>query len=524
MNLVEILQKLSLKGGKVWVEDGGLCIDGSQEVFTIDTINQLRQYKNEILQLLHESPDILNVYPLSYGQRALWFLWQLAPLSHTYNVAFAIRIGSVVDITAMHKAFELLRVRHPILCTNYPKLESEPIQKVNQNQELDFLLIDASSWNRDELKTKVIESYQLPFDLEKESVMRVRWFTCSNNDHVLLVNIHHIACDVWSIDLLIQELLQLYQAQISGVKVSLPSLKYSYQDYVSWQRNILQGTKGEELWNYWQQKLAGDLPAINLPTDRQRSPIQTYNGSSRNFKVSSKLTKQLKELAQSSGVTFYTLLLAAFQVLLYRYTNQEDIIIGSPTSGRTKPEFASLLGYFVDPVVMRANLSGNPSFKDFLDQARQIVLEALDHQDYPFALLVENLLPYRDPSRSPIFQVSFALQKFQESQDLQKLFVNDIEQDVDWGELKLKPFKIPLFEGQFDLGLKIVEDDLSIFGSFKYNTDLFEVKTIERMVSHFENLLAAIVENPQQPVGKLTLLSEAERHQLLVEWNDTESE
>ena len=521
MNLVEFLQDLSVKGVKFWIEGERLRTGGSQEVLTVDVITQLKKYKAQILQLLLEQPDVLSVYPLSYGQRALWFLWQLEPESHAYNVSFAGRIGSEVDITAMQRAFETLIERHPILRTNYPKLGSEPIQKIHNFQRLDFKQIDAQSWSEEQLKAKVIEAHQQPFDLEREPVMRVRWFTRFKQEHVLLLSIHHIACDVWSIDILIEELSKLYRAQLLGLNPSLPPVKHSYQNYVNWQRKILCETQGEKLWSYWQQKLHGNLPALNLPTDKQRPPIQTYNGASIKFKLSSKLVSQLKELARRERVTFYVTLLAAFKVLLYRYTGQEDIMVGSPTSGRSQPEFAPIVGYFVDPVVMRADLSNNPSFKDFLSQVRQTVLEALTHQDYPFALLVEKLQPHRDPSRSPIFQASFALQQLQKSQDIQRSFVDEIEKNIDWGGLKLKYEEIPLFEGQFDLTLEMTEGSSEVAGIFKYNTDLFDAETIERMVCHFQNLLDSIVENPLTPVGKLTLLSESERHQLLVEWNDT---
>ncbi|NEO70811.1 non-ribosomal peptide synthetase, partial [Moorena sp. SIO3H5] len=524
MNLLEFLQDLVIKGWKLWNEGNRLRYCAPNEESTALVLAQLKQHKAEILQLLRVRPDILNVSPLSYGQKSLLFLWQLAPLSHAYNRSFPARIYSVVDIPAMEKALRVLRERHPILRTTFPKLRSEPIQQVHDNQELDFLLLDASSWSEDELKAKVVEAHQLPFDLERGPVMRVRWFTRSNFEHILLLTIHHIACDGWSIDLLIQELEKLYQAEKAGVEPSLPQMKHSYQDYVRWQRDILEGPEGERLWNYWQQQLTGELPVLNLPTDRLRTPIQTYNGASHHFKLSDKLTKQLKELAQRLGATFYTILLAAFQVLLYRYTGQEDILVGSPISGRTQREFAGVMGYFVDPVVMRANLSNNLSFQEFLSQVRQTVLEAITHQDYPFALLVEKLQPHRDPSRSPIFQVSFVLQQLQKSQNIQNFFVNEIEKDIDWAGLKLRPFEIPQQEGLFDLDLEMMEGSSSVKGTFKYNTDLFDGSTIARMVAHFQNLLSAIVENPQLSVGELPLLSEGERHQLLVEWNDTANE
>ena len=271
MNLSNFLQELIIKGWKFWNEDNRLRYRAPKEESTSSVLAQLKEHKAEIIKLLQQNPSIFNVCPLSYGQRSLWFLWQLEPESHAYNTSLPLRICSVVDITAIQKAFEALRSRHPILRTSYPKLNSEPIQKVDDCQELDFLQIDASSWGEDELKTKVIESDRQPFDLERGPVMRVRWFIRSESEHILLLTMHHIAWDGWSAgNLLMQELLQLYQAQLTGVKASLPVIKYSYQDYTRWQRGVLQGSEGERLWKYWQSKLTGELPAINLPTDRLR--------------------------------------------------------------------------------------------------------------------------------------------------------------------------------------------------------------------------------------------------------------
>ncbi|WP_293151942.1 non-ribosomal peptide synthetase [Okeania sp. SIO2C9] len=523
MNLVEFLQDISLKGVKLWRDGEKLRTGGSQEVLTPDVIAQLKQNKTQILQLLQEQPDILQVYPLSYGQKNIWFLWKLAPQSHHYNLSFPVRIYSQADIITWQQTFKVLRERHPLLRGTFPKVNEKPVLQVHQNQELDFLQIDATTWSENELHKRVTEAHQHPFDLEKEPVMRVRWFICSEEEQVLLLTIHHIALDGWSTNLIFKELPQLYQAQRAGVEASLPELKHSYQDYVSWQRELVESQEGEKLWNYWQQKLTGELPVLNLPTDRQRPPIQTYNGGSYALKLSEKLTKQLKTLAQKEGATLYMILLAVFQVLLSRYSGQEDIVVGSPTFGRSKAEFAPIVGYFVDSVVMRADLSGNPCFTDFLSQVRYTVLEALAHQDYPFGLLVERLQPQRDSSRSPIFQVSFLLQNFmqQQSQDIRKLFFSSTKGFVDWGGLKVEPFELDQYESLFDLLLEMVEEDSYLLGFLKYNTDLFDEQTIARMAGHFENLLESIVSNSEQRVGQLPLLNEAEKQQLLVEWNNT---
>ena len=524
MNLIEFLQDLSIKGVKLWSDEGKLRTGGSQEVLTTDVMAELEQYKSEILQLLNENPDISQVHPLSYGQKDLWFLWQLSPQGHNYNVSFSVRIYSKVDLTIWQQVFQALRERHPLLRSTFPKLGEQPIQQLHQHQELDFLKIDASSCSEEELNKKVVAAHRHPFNLETEPVMRVRWFTCSEQDHIMLLTIHHIALDGWSCNLIAKELPQLYQAQLNGLEASLPPLQHSYQDYVSWQKELVEGEEGEQLWNYWQQRLAGELPVLNLPTDKPRPPIQTDNGGSYPFKLSEKLTEQLKELAQTEGATLYMTLLAAFQVLLYRYTGQEDILVGSPTSGRSKAEFASIVGYFINSVVTRADLSGNLSFRDFLSQVRQTVLGALDHQDYPFALLVEKLQVERDSSRAPLFQAGFVLQKFLESQDLQKVLLSSKKTLMNWGGLEVEPFVLEQYESQYDLFLEMLEEDSSLVGLLKYNADLFDQQTIARMASHFQNLLEGIVNDPQQRVTALPLMTEVEREQILVEWNNTKTD
>nr|WP_293122467.1 amino acid adenylation domain-containing protein [Moorena sp. SIO4G3] len=524
MNLIIFLQYLYQKGVKLWNDGGKLRTEGSQEVLTTDVMAELEQYKSEILQLLRENPDIFQVHPLSYGQKYLWFLWQLSPQGHNYNVSFSVRIYSKVDLTIWQQVFQTLRERHPLLRSIFPKLGEQPIQQLHQHQELDFLEIDASSWSEEELNKKVVEAHRHPFNLETEPVMRVRWFTCSEQDHIMLLTIHHIALDGWSWNLIAKELPQLYQAQLNGIEASLPPLQYSYQDYVNWQKELIEGEEGEQLWNYWQQRLGGELPVLNLPTDKPRPPIQTDNGGSYPFKLSEKLTEKLKELAQTEGATLYMTLLAAFQVLLYRYTGQEDILVGSPTSGRSKVEFASLVGYFVDSVVMRADLSGNLSFRDFLSQVRQTVLGALAHQDYPLALLVDKLQVERDSSRAPLFQAGFVLQKFLESQELQKVLFSSKKTLMNWGGLEVEPFVLEQYESQYDLFLEMFEEDSCLVGLLKYNADLFDEQTIARMAGHFHNLLEGIVNDPQQRVTALPLMTEPELDQILVEWNKTKTD
>lgn len=518
MNLIEFLQNLSLDGWQLWLEGDRLRYRAPDCASTPSILDRLKQYKAEIIQILNDYPDLLSFYPLSYGQQALWFLWQLAPDSSAYNARFAAQIYSEIDIDAWRQVFQKFIERHPILRSSFTQIQGTPMQRVHQHQEIDFLQIDASNWSEETLNQKFIEFRQKSFNLERDRVLRVRLFSRSLDRHILLIVIHHIACDGWSFDLLLNELPKLYNAQINQIETFLPPLPQFYRDYVRWQRNAI----GEnQHWEYWQQKLAGELHVLNLPSDRQRPPIQTYNGASYNFRLSEELTTNLKALAQQEGTTIYTLLLAAFQILLYRYTHQEDILVGSPTSGRNKPEFSDIFGYFVNPVVLRANLSGEPSFKSFLSQVRQTVLEALAHQDYPFPLLVERLQPQRDPSRSPIFQVFFVFQKLQQASEIQQLFLEKNESFINWGGLKMMPFAITQPEGQFDLTLEIADSGTSLVGSWIYNTDLFDATTIARMIGHFQTLLTAIVQTPEETVDRLPLLTTSELDRLLLDWNNT---
>ncbi|NJM72004.1 MAG: amino acid adenylation domain-containing protein, partial [Scytonema sp. RU_4_4] len=523
MILSEFLQEISIKGWKLWSENGRLRYRAPNNEATSSVLEQLKEHKREILNLLQQQPNLLEVYPLSHGQQALWFLWQLAPESSAYNVAFSCRICSDLDVAALQKVFQVLTERHPILHSTFPRLGTEPIQQINLEQPIDFQQIDATNGSESELKEEVFAAYKSPFDLEHGPIMRVRVFTRSQQEHILLLVIHHIVAEGWSIGILLDELKVLYPAFTTGREATLPPPVH-FHEYVRWQRTIIESAEGERLWQYWQQQLAGELPVLNLPTDRPRPSVQTYNGASYPLYLSETLTQQLKELAQSESTTLYTILLAAFNVLLHRYTDQDNILVGSPTASRHRPEFTQIVGYLVNPVVIRTNLSANLTFREFLTQVRNTVIAAIAHQDYPFPLIAKRLQPHRDSSRSTIFQASFVLQKLQQTPDVLKLYSSQVGTTIKWGELVLEPYEIPQQEGQFDLDLEIVEGNSSVFGTFKYNTDLFDRSTIERMASHFENLLSAIVDNPQQLVSELPLLSAAERHQLLVKWNDTTRE
>ncbi|PMB52083.1 non-ribosomal peptide synthetase [Fischerella thermalis CCMEE 5201] len=525
MNLVEFLTQLSQQNIELWMEDNKLCYRGRKEVLTSTVLNQIKQHKTEIIDLLRQGFHTSKSYPLTHGQQGLWFLYKLAPTSAAYNVAFTARICSCLNISALQQAFQKLVNRHPTLRTTFAQKDSEPFQQVHEYQEVDFENIDASSGNEDELISQVIAAYQRPFDLEKGNLLRVNLFTCSEDNYVILLTIHHIVIDGFSLGIILDELRSLYEAENTGRVISLPAIKYQYQDFVQWQRNILASSVGDELWNYWREQLAGELPILKLPTDRPRPPIQSYQGASHTFELNQKLTSQLREMAKAQGATLYMTLLTAFQVLLYRLSGQEDIIVGAPIEGRSQPQFAETVGFFVNMLALRVNLAGNPTFSQLLTQVRQTVLDAIAHQDYPSTLLIERSQLNRDPSLPGLFRVSFNLLKLSEiAQDYELSVSNKTKSREDWGGLTLEPFVIPQQEGQNDLVFDMMETTESLIGIFRYNIDLFDATTISRIASHFQTLLAGIIANPQQQIASLPLLTEAEANHLLWKWNNNQVE
>ncbi|HEY3861188.1 MAG TPA: amino acid adenylation domain-containing protein [Verrucomicrobiae bacterium] len=521
MSLRRFIEELEAKGAELWVEDGRLRYRGAKDLLTAETLGRLKENKAEVISLQRERAEHSTLCPLSTGQLALWFLHQLAPASPAYNVGFAARIHSPVDVAAMRRALESLAARHVGLRATFPQSNGAPVQELHKRLPPSFETAKAAGMAQKELMVEVAKSYQRPFDLEKGPLLRAHLFTCAEDDHVLSIAVHHLVCDAWSLWLLLEELGALYHAETKpGSNGALPALAAGYPDFVRWQLDMLAGPEGEELRDFWKNRLAGELPVLNLPTDRPRPAIQTFNGSSVNFQLSPALTAKLKSFASAEGATLYTVLLAAFEVLLHRYSGQEEIILGSPTSGRTQREFADVMGDFINTVVLRSSSAGDPSFRGFLAKTSELALDAIAHQNYPFPLLVDQLRVDRDPSRSPIFQVLFNFQKPQRFQDVIELWVaGETGQRVQWGGLSLGAMPLPQQEGQFDVTLEMIEGRASLFGVLKYNTDLFDQTTIVRMAGHFETLLQGIVSDPATALSRLPLLTEPERHQLLVKWN-----
>ena len=449
---------------------------------------------------------------LSHGQRSLWFLHRLAPDSSAYNVAFAFRSRTKLDQVALRWAFQALLDRHAILRTTYSAGDHGPVQQVADRAEVFFQHVDAAGDNDTELHDRIMRQVSAPFDLESGPVMRVHLFSRAEDDHVQVVTIHHIACDLWSSEQLLKELRILYAAQSRGETVNLPELPSDYAEFVRWQDEMLESRAGEDHWRYWKEKLAGDLPAIELPFDFPRPQMQTFAGSSIAFDFDEGLVKSARSLASNSGATIYTVFLAAFFALLHRYSRQTDIIIGTPTLGRPRKRFEEIVGYFVNPVVFRANLSNDLTFADLLAATKQTVVEALDHQDYPFPLLVERLGVERDPSRAPLTDVFFVWDRMREDHNqinVRSEAEGDMRVSLDWGDIELESFGLTQVGTPSDLALLVVEHGDSLAGHFAYNTDLFQPPTAEAMVDHFRTLLSDAVARPTALISQLRLMDDS---------------
>ncbi|MDY7076207.1 MAG: amino acid adenylation domain-containing protein [Chloroflexota bacterium] len=462
-------------------------------------------------------------FPLSHGQRALWFLQRLTPESVAHNVVHAARIRTEVDVPAFRRAFQRLVNRHPALRTTFAVHHGEPVQQVHKYMEVCFQVEDASTWSSARLDDRLTEEMFRPFDLEQGPLLRVTVFTQSPCNHLALLCMHHIVTDMWSLALTMYEVAQFYRAEVTGEPPKLKSPRAQYSDYIRWQAEMLAGPEEERLWDYWRERLAGELPVLSLPTDRPRPLVQTDRGAAETLRFSPQLTERLKTLSRAHEAPLYVIALAAFQVLLHRYTGQEDIIVGFPKASRTR-KMARVMGYFINPVAMRANLSGNPTFSAFLDQVRQTVEVASEHDAYPFPLLVEQLQPTRELSRPPIFQVMFSWQKttrLVDSRRMGSFALGERERGMELGGLPLEAVALPHRVTPFDMTLLMAEAGDELAATVEYNTDLFDAVTIRRMLRHFKTLLAGIAADPERAISYLPLLTDSERHQLLVEWNDT---
>ncbi len=449
-------------------------------------------------------------FPLSFAQQRLWFLDQLEPGNPLYNLPAAIRLTGSLNIAALEKALDEIVRRHEVLRTTFKTVEGDPVQVIAPELSLALPVVDLSSRPESVREAEAMrlatEMARESFDLSQGPLLRASLVKLSEEEHIALFNMHHIVSDGWSVTVFVRELVALYEAFARQLPSPLPELPIQYLDFALWQRQWLKGKVLAEQLAYWKQQLAGSSPELLLPTDRPRPAIQTHRGATYYFTFPTALTQALKELSRRCEVTLFMTLLAAFQTLLYRYTGQEDFCVGSPIANRNRAEVEGLIGFFINTLVLRADLSGQPTFRELLSRVKEVTLAALAHQDLPFEMLVEELQPQRDRSHTPLYQVIFDLN-------------NAPLQTLELANLKTQLLQVETGEVHADLVLNIIQESDGLRGKLVYNTDLFDLATIKRMQGHFQVLLEGIVAEPDQRVSTLPLLTEAERHQLLYEWN-----
>ncbi|MDF5729623.1 MAG: amino acid adenylation domain-containing protein [Rhizonema sp. PD38] len=478
-------------------------------------LQRLNQKKNNVFsktQIKSQSRDS-NYFPLSFAQERLWFLDQLQPGQSLYNEPYAFHLYGLLNQTALAQSLNEIVQRHEILRTHFTTVDGQPLQVIATTLALALPIVDLQLLPKDqqeaEVRSLVTNEQARPFDLANDPLVRTTLLQLDEAQYVLLFTMHHIVCDIWSFGVIIREIVALYEAFSIGKPSPLPELPIQYADFAVWQRQWLQGEVQEAQLSYWKQQLSSTPTILELPTDRPRPAVQTNRGATQSLILSKPLTEALQKLSQQEKVTLFMTLLAAFQTLLYRYTGQDDIVVGITISGRNRDEIEGLIGFFVNTLVMRTDLSGTSSFREILNRVREVALGAYANQDLPFEQLVEKLQPERNLSHTPLFQVMFQLQ-------------NTPTTTLALPGLTLSPLEFDKETAKFDLTLCMVEKEQQLLGILVYNTDLFDAATIHRMLGHFQTLLSSIVANPDQQISKLSIISEEERHQLLIEWNKTQ--
>ena len=474
----------------------------------LDRIAELPPQKRALLSL--------KLNPMSFAQQRLWFLDQLDPGTSAYNLFTGYRLSGPLDISALERSLSEIVRRHEVLRTNFAMIEGRLVQILNPPRPIELPIEDLSdvpdSEREARLRQLANEEAQRPFDLARGNPIRATLVKLAPDEHVSLLTVHHIVFDGWSMGIFLQEMAVLYDAFSRGAASPLNDLAMQYGDFARWQRQTLEGARLEEILDYWKTQLRDVPPLLELPTDRPRTAMQSFTGTQMPFGLSPELSDSLRALSRQEDVTLFMLLLAAFKVVLWRYSGQENIVVATPVAGRDRSEIESLIGFFVNTLVLHTDVSGNPTFRDLLKRVREVALGAYAHQDLPFEKLVEEIRPERDTSQNPLFQVMFTLQN-----------VSAPTMDtapVQSAGLTMTRIDADSVTSQFDLTLGLIDRETDLVLWIEYNTHLFDRDRIERMAGHLRSLLAAIVENPDLRTADLPLMCDGER-QLLTEWSHT---
>jgi amino acid adenylation domain-containing protein/FkbM family methyltransferase len=491
-----------------------------QALFEAPTLGGLAEKVESALKEGHKTtaPPVNRVergerMPLSYAQQRLWFIDQFEPGNAIYNIPGAMRLEGMLNLEILERVINEIIRRHEVLRTRFEVDAGEPAQVIDEWQPRRLEVEDLTGLGPAVKEAEAIRiagvEAETGFDLSRGPLLRVKVLKMEEEGHILLYTLHHIVSDGWSTGILTREVSALYQAYSAGEPSPLEELPLQYVDFAVWQRTWLEGEALERQLEYWRGQLK-DLPTLELPTDHPRPAAQSFRGARCFSQIDPGLSQRLQKLSRAEGMTVFMTLLTAFQALLARYSGQQDLAIGTVIANRNRLETEGMIGFFVNQLILRADFSGVRSFREALSRTRQIVLESYSHQDLPFEQLVEELAPKRDPSRSPLCQVVFALQ-------------NTPRENLELSELRLSPFGVESKTARWDLTLNMTQSHEDLVGIWEYCRDLFEEETIRRMMGHFQTLLQSAVSNPESRISELEILPPAEREQILVEWNRTES-
>jgi amino acid adenylation domain-containing protein len=477
--------------------------------------NALRQGPSETNLPLVRAPRDRHL-PASFGQRALWFHDQLEPGSCAYNLVFSYRFSGELDVQLMEQSINQIVARHEVLRTVFEAVDGRPVQNILPVMTIGLEVIDLSNLVAESLQDSEVRRFagvlaEQSFDLTRGPLLRLALLRLASNEYVFFLAVHHIVFDGWSIGVFSRELSQIYNSLRSGKPCPFPELRIQYADFSMWQRERLRDANLQNSLSYWKTQL-DNLPTLMLPIKRVQHIPERASGGREEFEVSDELMDLLRSLANRSGTTLFMVLLTAWKVALYRYTGQTDITIGTPVAGRNHPAVEELIGYFLNLVVLRSDLSGDPTVHELLDRIRRVCIDAFSHQDVPFEKLVEELRPTRHVTTNPLVQATFALQNNpKQSLNLTGIAVRDL--DISAGVAR-----------PFDLHLYMIEEETCLRGYVSYNKNLFETDTVRRLIDHLKNLLKAIAANQDQRISAFPMMTDEETHQLLVEWNDTKTD
>jgi len=511
MAVTDLLNQLRSRDIRIWVEDGRLRLNAPKGALTPELQEQLAAHKAEILAYLNgiqvgssaQEFQLIprrqadGAQPLSFSQKRLWVLDQMEPGNPIYNIPMASRLIGSLDVSALQESLNTILSRHESLRTRYTAVAGEPCQEIYEVSVLPLPVIDLSSLNKAEREAEamrlVYEEAEKPFDLARDLLIRTRLLRLAPDEHIFLVTMHHIASDGWSFFVFSQELAELYKANRQQQPPQLKQLPIQYADFAIWQQSIEEEEKLAGQLAYWRQQLGGELTTLDLPTDYNRPPVRSFRGEQKTRWLPAALGEAIARLIHEEDVTPFMVLLAGFTLQMHRYSGQDDIIIGSPIAGRNRPELQNLIGFFLNTIVLRTDMSGNPTFRELLRRVRQVCLDAFANQDIPFEKLLEELKVERDLSRTPIFQVFFNMLNFADS-------------TVEMDGLRRESITNPEMGSKFDLTLYLYEVEKRIQLTLVYNADLFTAVRMEAMLAQYESLLQQVCANPDLPLVQYTLV------------------